>query len=231
MRLSLNGVWTLVDGDAERPVTVPGCWEEAGVAKDRPGPFVYRREVTPPPETAGRRLWLRFEGVSYHAVVRVDGHRVGEHTGAWDAFELDVTGVLRPGETALLEVEVEKPASLTEGPSSAPVPGRFPLRETLSGFLPYVWGHMFGGVWQDVWLEARGDASVLDACVRGAADGTFEAEVRLTREAEVGVQVLSPEGEEVAAVAGSGRTETPANFLKTRHSRRRRADGDRPRQG
>jgi len=231
MKLSLNGVWTLVDGDAERPVTVPGCWEEAGVAKDRPGPFVYRREVTPPPETAGRRLWLRFEGVSYHAVVRIDGHRVGEHTGAWDAFELDVTGVLRPGETALLEVEVEKPASLTEGPSSAPVPGRFPLRETLSGFLPYVWGHMFGGVWQDVWLEARGDASVLDACVRGVADGTFEAEVRLTREAEVGVQVLSPEGEEVAAVVGSGRTETPANFLKTRHSRRRRADGDRPRQG
>ena len=30
------------------------------------------------------------------------------------------------------------------------------MRDTLGGFLPYVWGHMFGGIWQDVALVATG---------------------------------------------------------------------------
>lgn len=210
MKVSLNGTWTLVDGQDERPVMVPGCWEDAGIAKDIPGPFTYRREITAPVGMAGRRLWLRFEGVSYHAVVRVGGREVGHHTGSWDAFEVDVTDVVVPGgEPVLLEVEVEKPASLADGPASDAVPGRFPLKETLSGFLPYVWGHMFGGVWQDVWLEARAhDVSVVDAHVWAAAEGSFMAEVTLAAAAKVRLEIMSPTGKLVAAVEGSGEEPT-----------------------
>ncbi len=206
MRLSLNGTWTLVDGSSELPVAVPGCWEEAGIAKDRPGPFVFRRQVAAPEEMAGRRLWLRFDGVSYHAVVRLDGQHVAEHTGTWDAFEVDVTDHVQPGgQPVVLEVEVEKPASLSKGPASEAVPGRFPQKETLAGFLPYVWGHMFGGIWQDVWLEARGEVSVLDASVRGTSNGTLVAELRLTAPADVRLEVLSPEGTLAAVLEGAGR--------------------------
>lgn len=204
LRLSLNGVWRLWVAGTARPVEVPGCWEAAGVPKDAPGPFVYEREVVVPREMAGRRLWLRFAGVSYHAVVYLNAQEVGRHTGAWDAFEIDVSEALEPGARATLRVEVEKPASLRRGPASEPVPGRFPLKETLSGFLPYVWGHLFGGIWQDVWLEARGALEVRDAFLRTSADGRFTAEVALSASAACTLEILSPAGEVVAAVSGEG---------------------------
>lgn len=206
MRHTLNGEWTFVDGETRSSITVPGCWEDAGVAKDRPGPFLYRRHLAAPADMRGRRLWLRFEGVSYHAVVRLGGRELGTHTGSWDAFEFDVTDLLEPGGDAqLLEVEVEKPASLTSGPASGPVPGRFPLKETLSGFLPYVWGHMFGGLWRDVWLEARSaTASVIDAHIWALADGTFTADVALSSAASVRLEIVSPSGDVLAIAEAEG---------------------------
>lgn len=205
MKLSLNGNWTLlVDGGA-RSILVPGCWESTGVPKDAPGPFIYQRELIVPEKMAGKRLWLRFEGVSYHAVVSVGDREVGRHTGTWDAFEVDVTEALEPGVSATLQVEVEKPASLVKGPDSESVRGRFPLKETLAGFLPYVWGHLFGGIWQDVWLEARSSVAVEDAFLQSAADGRFTAEVKLSQAAVCVLEVLSPKGDVVARLSGEGR--------------------------
>lgn len=154
---------------------------------------------------ASKQLWLRFEGVSYHAVVYVGDREVGKHTGAWDAFELDVTHMLEPGVPATLRVEVEKPASLVKGPASGSVPGRFPLKETLAGFLPYVWGHSFGGIWQGVWLEARRGATVENAFVHAVANGRFTAEVTLSQAVVCILEVRSPEGEVAATVSGEGR--------------------------
>ena len=211
MRVSLNGMWTLQAPDGTwGEVEVPGCWEAAEHAKDETGPFDYERLINIPEFMLGKRLWLGFEGVSYHAEVYVDNRFVGKHTGAWDAFEFEVTDHLGPGPTSLLRVQVEKPASLRKGPASEPVTGRFPLKETLSGFLPYVWGHMFGGLWQDVWLEARPDTWVENAFVKASADGTFEVELRLTDEAPFELEVVSLEGEGVARLPGRGREITLA---------------------
>ncbi len=205
MKVSLNGSWRLLVGESKQAIPIPGCWEAVGVPKEFPGPFWYEREVFVPAEMIGKRLWLRFEGVSYHAVVHIDAQEVGRHTGAWDAFEFDVTEVLEPGTHITLRVEVEKPASLSKGPASEPVPGRFPLKETLAGFLPYVWGHLFGGIWQDVWLEARGEVAVEDTFLSTDALGGFTAEVRLSTEATYVLEILSPEGKFVMALAGEGR--------------------------
>ena len=209
MNLSLNGIWTLqVPDGTQSEVQVPGCWEAAGHAKNEPGPFWYERIIEVPEAMRGQRLWLRFEGVSYHADVYLDESRIGKHTGAWDAFEFEVTDHLTPGLISKLSVQVEKPASLMNGPDSEPVPGRFPLKETLSGFLPYVWGHLFGGLWQDVWLEARPDISVEDAFIRANAGGSFEAEIRLTGETPFDLEVVAPDGETVTRVEGEGREAT-----------------------
>lgn len=205
MKLSLNCDWTLLGDGVERSVPVPGCWEATGVPKDAPGPFIYQREIVVPEEMADKRLWLRFEGVSYHAVVYVGDQEVGQHTGSWDAFELNVTGTLEPKVPTSLRVEVEKPASLVQGPASESAPGRFPLKETLAGFLPYAWGHLFGGIWQDVWLEARSDVTVVDAFLRTDADGRFTVEVGLSQPAACVLEVLSLEGDVVATLSGEGR--------------------------
>lgn len=224
MRQSLSGTWHFrLDRDAHwLLIEVPGCWESLGVAKNDPGPAWYRREVHIPPEWAGKRIWLRFEGVSYacevfvrearraspaaHAAPESEGaHRVGEHVGLWDGFRLEITDAAKAGEAVELLVRVEKPASLTAGPDSPHLPGRFPQRETLCGFLPYVWGHMFGGIWQDVWLEATERIVIEDLCIRGDHAGNVRGEVRLSAEAEVELEIFDPSGKPVLKSRDHGR--------------------------
>jgi len=212
--ISLSGEWEFrFDGDdAWRPLRVPGCWEELdGVAKDRPGPAWYRHYLTIPAGTQGTRWWLRFGGVSYDCVISVNGREVGRHRGIWDAFVVEVTAAVTPGQRAELLLRVEKPASLTAGPDSAAVAGSFPLRETLAGFLPYVWGHIFGGVWQDVTLRATGETVFGDVSVRGEADGRVVVEAALSGAATVRLTVRDLQGEivwaESAAARGTARFE------------------------
>ncbi|HEX9370185.1 MAG TPA: glycoside hydrolase, partial [Roseiflexaceae bacterium] len=195
-RQLLSGVWDVrLDEEASwRPIRVPGCWEQASVRKDHSGPAWYRTRFDVPPEWSGRRLWLRFDAVSYHCEIFVNGRALGSHTGLWDAFAVEITGAATAGETCELLLRVEKPAGLTAGPDSASLPGRFPLRETLAGFLPYVWGHVFGGVWQDVALVATGQVVFEDVLVRGDADGNVRVEATLSAPAEVAIELRDPEG-------------------------------------
>ncbi len=144
-----------------QPISVPGCWEDAGFPATDPGPYWYRTTI-PVHRAAGQRLWLRFGAVSYHCTVSVDGQEIGSHTGMWDPFEIEIPGAFTPGQRAELLVQVEKPAGLTAGPDSPAVPGHFPLRQTLSGFLPYVWGHAFGGLWQEVQVLVTGPRRMTD---------------------------------------------------------------------
>jgi hypothetical protein len=195
------------DEAAWRPIAVPGCWEEAGYPKDRSGPAWYRAHPVVPPEWAGRRVFLRFGAVSYHCEVWINGVPRADHTGLWDPFTVEITDCVEPGAPFELLLRVEKPASLTGGPSSPPVPGRFPLKRTLSGFLPYVWGHMFGGVWQPVELVAAGPQVIEAAYARGAPDGAVEVFARLSAPGPVSVELHGPAGEPLATARLETRTE------------------------
>ena len=57
--ISLNGQWEmqLQPESGWRPITVPVCWEAAGVRKDFAGPVTYRRTFELPVSLAGRRIW------------------------------------------------------------------------------------------------------------------------------------------------------------------------------
>jgi len=188
--------WQLRPDGADdwRPARAPGCWEEQGLPKDWPGPVWLRTALHVPPEWAGRRVWLQFGAVSYHCELFLDGLPLAAHTGMWDTFELELTDLLRPGAPAELLLRVEKPASPTGGPDAPSVPGRFPLRETLAGFLPYVWGHSFGGIWQPAWLRASGPAHLLDACARGAPDGQVEVACVQCGPGPLRLTLLDPDG-------------------------------------
>jgi hypothetical protein len=177
-----------------QPVGVPGCWEQAGHPKTDPGPYWYRTSFHVPEGYAERRIWLSFGAVSYACRVYVNGHEVGEHTGMWDAFTLEITDWIQPGENAELLVRVEKPASLTAGPDSQPVPGNYPLRGTLSGFLPYVWGHAFGGIWQEVGLYATGKRILTEAWIQGNPDGQVFASITTSSPGPVQVTICDPGG-------------------------------------
>src|SRR5262245_10053061 len=110
-----------------RPIPVPGCWEAIGVYKLCSGPAWYRTHLSISPEWAGRRIWLRLDSVSYHCEISLNGRPVGEHTGLWDAFTLEITDGVTAGQAAELLLRIEKPAGVERGPGSTSLPGRFPL--------------------------------------------------------------------------------------------------------
>lgn len=119
--------WTVDYGEGPRPCTVPHVWH-LDVDVRWEGPAIYQTSVDVPVAS-----WLVFHGVSYQARVSVDEELVVEHRGIWDAFAVP----LRAGESKIT-VEVLKNGGTT-----------FPVKDVLSGFLPYVF-HTFGGIFRDV---------------------------------------------------------------------------------
>ncbi len=123
--------WTVDCGDGPRPVSLPHAWrQDVPVAWE--GPAVYRSSVS----ASFADEWLVFEGVSYRAEVLFDGEMVCDHRGIWDAFAVPLAAFV--GSTVSVEVRVTK-----NGGES------FPVRDVLSGFLPYVY-NTFGGMYGDV---------------------------------------------------------------------------------
>jgi hypothetical protein len=121
--------WIVNYGEFDKKIRVPHAWgQDVDVRWE--GPATYVREFD-----LGAPNVLRFDGVSYAARVFINDQLVAEHRGIWDAFEVPL-----PAGKSLVRVEVTK----NGGPT-------FPVKEVLSGFLPYVF-HTFGGIWGRVWL-------------------------------------------------------------------------------
>lgn len=203
------GPWTcrLVDGGTWQPVPVPGSWEQTGIAKDHAGPVEYRTSIDIPADLGARRAILRFGAVSYACEISIDSIQVGSHIGLWDPFEVDLTDAVRPGHSAELTVRVEKPASLAGGPDAPPVPGNYPTRQTLAGFLPYVWGHIHGGIWQPVELVICDPPGLASLDINGSADGHVTGSIKLTGPRGVDLQISDTDGTIVAThrCEGTGR--------------------------
>jgi hypothetical protein len=153
--------------------TVPGCWERDGQLATLIGPAWYRRDIVLPSPSiergaggeAGTRLWWECDAVSYHCEGYANGKKVGEHTGLWDAFAWEVPAdAVRPDGTLPLALIVEKPGGK-----------RFPIHETMAGFLPYVWG-TWGGPWQEMRLRTTGPCRIAAVFAPANAKGAVSAE-------------------------------------------------------
>ena len=123
--------WTVDYGSGPQPCSVPHAWRQ-DVPVTWEGPAVYRTSVSVTHDDE----WLVFEGVSYQAVVLIDGEQAIDHRGIWDAFAVPLRQYV--SRTINVEVRVTKNGGAT-----------FPVRDVLSGFLPYVY-HTFGGIYGDV---------------------------------------------------------------------------------
>jgi len=190
--LPLDGAWDFRLGEQAGTIHVPGAWQAQGYARRVEGPGVYSRTVRVPAEWQGQRVQLQFDAVSYYAEVAVNGQPVGSHTGAWSAFALDVTDALRPGADNVIELAV-----WNIGP-------RFPLRESLVGFLPDV-ALMFAGIWQPARLVAFPGAALSDVVALAEASGRVRvrAQAHGADGAEAVIRILSPEGQAVAIWRGA----------------------------
>lgn len=113
-----------------KPIRVPHAWG-TDVDVRWEGPAIYRTKVRLPEEA-----WLLFDGVSYEARVFIDSEPVGEHRGIWDSFAIDARKW--SGQDVEVRVEVVKNGG-----------AKYPVKEVLSGFLPYVF-NTFGGIYKPV---------------------------------------------------------------------------------
>ena len=170
-RWSLNQDWLFALGDhdgAQRPDFDDGNWAPADVPHPlrlQPidvGPdnlqevCWYRRRLTVPDSTRGRRLLLAFEGAMQSAQVWLDGTRLGEHAGGYTPFGWDVTDRLTPGREAILAVRLDNRDQPTVPPG-----------KPQSG-LDFDY---FGGLYRDVWLTAVDPVHVTDPIIEGRVAG------------------------------------------------------------
>ncbi|WP_404436951.1 hypothetical protein LG322_01000 [Microbacterium aerolatum] len=172
--LTLNGRWDFEADGIRSDITVPFAWESeaSGIRRTWLERGVYRRQVVVPAEWEGRRFVLNFGAVHHRAVVRIDGSAVGEHIGGYESFEFDVTDFLVPGVSSAVEVEVEAPAdkrAIVHGKQRS-IP-----RDDYDGvsFTPT------SGIWQPVWLEARGRTYARAVSLRGDSLTGIDVSVEL----------------------------------------------------
>jgi len=160
--INLNGRWSFAldagksgrqrgwpaSAGFDREILVPFC-PESRLSGVEHTDFIecmwYQRAIDVPADWAGRRALLHFGAVDYHCEVFLDGQLAGRHWGGSSSFALDVTRLVRPGETHSLVVHVRDDVRSGRQPRGKQCPdfasrGCVYTRTT--------------GIWQTVWLEA-----------------------------------------------------------------------------
>jgi hypothetical protein len=185
--LSLDGEWEFSLEGQNGTIRVPGTWEAQGYARPVDGPAVYQFRINVPAAWQGHVIQLQFDAVSYHIEAEVNGIAVGSHTGLWTPFAFDITEAVHYGSTNHLCLTIYKPGH------------RYPMRESLAGFLPDV-SLPFGGIWQGVRLVAFPTAAISDVLLT-ADPKSGAVTVKATLHQAVGlvaaVHLYGPEGQRV----------------------------------
>ncbi|WP_316816286.1 glycoside hydrolase family 2 TIM barrel-domain containing protein [Pedobacter nyackensis] len=104
--VSLNGEWKFAQTGKKGSIKVPGEWVMQGYTVNTGETATYSREFSLPDDWKGNRIKLRFDGVSSHAVVKINGKKLAEHEGSFVPFEIDITDALKADHN-LLEVDVQ----------------------------------------------------------------------------------------------------------------------------
>ncbi len=157
--LNLNGKWSYFGGGSAvsadaTPNTAPAFPANAaqilvpypvesylsGIQRVGERNLWYKRSFTVPTGWGGKQVVLNFGAVDRKATVYVNGRKVGQHTGAYDAFSFDITSYLNGGNNELVVAAFDPTdGSDALGKQSATPGGIF--------YTPS------SGIWQTVWLE------------------------------------------------------------------------------
>lgn len=107
--VSLNGSWDFdirEQTQKAKKIQVPGEWEMQGYSVKEGQTALYTKKLAIPANWKGNQIKIRFDAVSSHALVKINGKTVGGHEGSFVPFEVDITNQLTYKED-ILEVEVQ----------------------------------------------------------------------------------------------------------------------------
>ena len=86
-------------------IAVPGNFFLKYKVQSKAKPYAkawYRKEfMLTPEELAGKRLILKFERVAYETEIFLNGTKIGDHHGQYNAFEIDATAAAKAGRNVL----------------------------------------------------------------------------------------------------------------------------------
>ncbi|WP_020530109.1 glycoside hydrolase family 2 protein [Flexithrix dorotheae] len=134
----------------DEKIIVPFCPESklSGIEyKDFMPSVWYHRKISIPADWDGERIFLNFGAVDYDCRVWVNGQQVGRHYGGSTSFSFEITNVLKAGENTLVVNALDDIRSKVQ-PSGKQSPTFYN-----TGCCKYT---RVTGIWQTVWLEARG---------------------------------------------------------------------------
>ena len=154
--LSLNGEWKFKQGTKNTAIQVPGEWAMQGYNVAAGETVTYSKSLAIPVSWKSKRVKLKFDGVSSHALVKVNGRNVAEHEGSFVPFEADITDFLQSGDN-ILEVEVQ---ALT-------------ISDILACTSQYA-AHTVGGILRKVTLFALPEINIADLTVSTSFDANYK---------------------------------------------------------
>ncbi|MBQ1090039.1 LamG-like jellyroll fold domain-containing protein [Streptomyces sp. B93] len=159
---NLNGPWQFSGAaageqpvfgkDLDEKIIVPFPVESQLSGLERHEDHMFYRRLVDVPKNwnvgKGNRLKLNFGAVDYQARVWVNGKKVAEHTGGYDAFSADITDALkrRGPQEIVVAVTDTGGADQPTGKQSRNPGGIFYTQSS--------------GIWQTVWMEPVADVSV-----------------------------------------------------------------------
>lgn len=162
--IALDRGWQFSAGDLRQraPVTLPHTWsgdatDLARGATNSSGHYI--RDLAVPADWAGQRVYLRFYGVSGAADLLVNGLWAGEHLGGYTAFTIEITPLLRPGQTNNLWLRVDNAPRLDSPPVDSPLAS-------------------YGGVTRRVELIVTGPTHL--SLAEAGSDGVYLKQTRVT---------------------------------------------------
>ena len=181
--VNLNGEWDFAfakDGKApekyDRKIVVPFGWgSKLSGVPDEGDTGYYRRSVTVPSGWKGKRVFLVIGASDHDTTASFDGCKLGTHEGGYTPFEFELTPLVKWGEAQNVDIKVWDP----------------PAAVAQSGH--YLYGKQgYGnarGIWQTVYLEARGGSYAEAARFTSDIDsGTVRADILLAAPAKPGLK-------------------------------------------
>lgn len=149
-KVKIPHTWNIVDGQSGGGTDE---WQNDGYYR---GPGTYTCRFNHRVEK-GKRKYLRFEAVSQVAEVFLNGKRLGEHKGAFNAFIFDITDVVKNGENILVVN-----ASNIWDKHIAPLGGDFTL---------------YGGIYRPVWIVTKNEVAI--SPMNYASSGVYFKQTKL----------------------------------------------------
>ena len=145
--LNLNGMWEFTAEGERHSIRVPFCPESrlSGIGKhfSEGAELVYRRSFTLPENFNQGRILLHIGAADQHLTCCVNGQKIGEHDGGYEAITFDITDTLQAENEIVLSIRDDlNDRSYPYGKQVTP--------DKRGG----MWYTPVSGVWQSVWLES-----------------------------------------------------------------------------